>query len=536
MICCGVTKTARSSHTSTCTQERSRPQSVPCTGTFLKLPPPLLPPTSCISGCITRFSRAVVIMEAVGPVSSFREGEMRAVTLASGDEVMVVTVSGGWFAISNACVHKDASLSRGDIEDLGPTLGAAVGDNSGSGLCVKCPKHRRKFCGGLFFSLATGKSYIKGETSKYDPSWAQAVYRVEARSDGQVYVSSAAETAAVGQRKKRSRWEKFRSRIGGKGQDSTADESGRVDADGGDMFHSWSLTSVDRRSHDTVVYHFTARDGSPKARRRHTLTMQNLVSWHVAMRLQYVEHGRTKSVIREYTPISTLEGWEQGRMAILIKVYPDGVLTPRLAKLELGSAVDFAFPECTLMLPSLKTAAGGSHDRERGVGVASGAGGGAGAGSLELGPAPPADAVSSGPYAIGLVAGGTGVAPMWQLCAALFGKSNARARDFFPHGVQVSLLVSNRSHKDILLRLELNRLAAMSEGALTVCHTLTREVVDSWAGLCRRVDIDMLKRFMPSQEDAKRVVVSGPRGMWKTVSSALYALGYTRDQCTELEA
>ncbi len=57
------------------------------------------------------------------------------------------------------------SLSLGDMEDLNfdfqltsaPAAGAAA-----AGWCVRCPKHRKKFCGGLYFSVTTGHAYVKG--------------------------------------------------------------------------------------------------------------------------------------------------------------------------------------------------------------------------------------------------------------------------------------------------------------------------------------------------------------------------------------
>lgn len=39
---------------------------------------------------------------------------------------------------------------------------AAAGSSAPAGWCVRCPKHRKKFCGGLYFSVATGHAYVKG--------------------------------------------------------------------------------------------------------------------------------------------------------------------------------------------------------------------------------------------------------------------------------------------------------------------------------------------------------------------------------------
>ena len=36
-----------------------------------------------------------------------------------------------------------------------------------AGACVRCPKHRAKFAGGLWFSLEDGRSFVDG----YSPEW-----------------------------------------------------------------------------------------------------------------------------------------------------------------------------------------------------------------------------------------------------------------------------------------------------------------------------------------------------------------------------
>ena len=43
------------------------------------------------------------------------------------------------FAIDNLCPHKKGDMSTGDIEEAGDS----------HGLCVKCPRHRKKMNGGL---------------------------------------------------------------------------------------------------------------------------------------------------------------------------------------------------------------------------------------------------------------------------------------------------------------------------------------------------------------------------------------------------
>jgi hypothetical protein len=51
-----------------------------------------------------------------------------------------------------------------DIDCNFQLTSAKVDDSAAAtaGWCVRCPKHRKKFCGGLYFSVATGYAYVKG--------------------------------------------------------------------------------------------------------------------------------------------------------------------------------------------------------------------------------------------------------------------------------------------------------------------------------------------------------------------------------------
>ena len=82
---------------------------------------------------------------------------------------------------------------------------------------------------------------------------------------------------------------------------------------------------------------------------------------------------------------------------------------------------------------------------------------------------------------IGLIAGGSGITPMYAVAQA-----SALAKD----GCQVTFLFMNKTKDDILCKDQLDELAKMEN--VKVFHTLTREEGE-WDGLKGRVSLEMLK-------------------------------------------
>lgn len=505
-------------------------------------------------------------MECVGRAADFRDGKMVKVLLSghkhSRDALLVVRVGDRFYAIENACAHKDAKLHRGDIEDLGSSVNAAVGDGSSAGgLCVRCPKHQRKFCGGLWFSLATGKSFIDGHSRKYDPKWRQATHATEVRSDGNLYVSvapvnwrtirdTAKEEAAAATAAATKAHDRGHAAIGlsqpAKAPTSTAltsvvgvqDKPVEVPE-----WSPWQLTSVKQYSHDTAVFTFvpalSSSDGAAAAaalakaqRRAATAALANRTSWHLSLKLRYKNMvGLSRSVDREYTPVSDLAAWEAGRVDILIKVYPKGKLTSRLAKARIGDIMELGQLATTLPFPWLAPAA--THAGAAAGSNSSGAGGAGGGAGATTSAATATAAAAATPTHMLLIAGGTGMAPMWQLCNALL----TSPRPSWP--ASLLLLCSNRTPGDVLLHKELAALQQKHKSQLRVVHTITGGTAakGAWAGEVGRITVDMLRKYVkPGTVASSAAVVSGPEGMWADMRDALLKLGYTPQRMHELEA
>ena len=357
---------------------------------------------------------------------------------------------------------------------------------------MRCPKHRRKFNGGgLYFSLSDGSSHVHGDASscrKYKPGWVVPRYDVSVGEGGAVLVArrggadAGGAAAAARAPRKGSRWEQ------------------------------WAIAKVERVSPDSAIFHFGR--ASPTTAEQ-PQAPGGPSSWHVAMRLRYTKRPgsrKQKKVDRDYTPLSSLSEWAGGAMAILIKIYADGKLTSRLAAMDVGALVEFAAPEPTLRLvPCIAL-----PDAEP---------------SPQLG-------TEAGPWSVGMVAGGTGIAPIWQLLSAM----RLHPACFGGAGCSARLVYSNTRREGILLRAELAGLAQAAEGQgaldFKCLHTLTGAGVqpEGWDETSGRINQAMLLSALPRPSPRTVVVVCGPAGMNEAAMRILRGCGYAEHMLVELEA
>jgi ferredoxin-NADP reductase/nitrite reductase/ring-hydroxylating ferredoxin subunit len=545
-----------------------------------------------------------------GPVAATRI-LAAAMLQASGEPLCIVTYGGSVHALYDLCPHKQGAMHKGDI----------TVEDAAQGLCVKCPRHRKKFNGGLNFRVDTGGGWARAPTlERVDPEWCLPVYdtRVE---DGWVYVSAAPKIGAVpaaggsGDNKKK-RDQEAAAGAGAGVADGSAGAAAATNAlnpglgvantaisykqrhsevrSSGLRFTEVQVSAVTRVSHDTCVYRLVPAPGAPPP----GAAPPNVdrASWHVTLRLPADEASGAPAIMREYTPVSSLDAWERaGTMELLIKTYPDGAFTQRLSRVAhaAGEAATLwmSQPETTLATPALlppldaRVSAPPSLSSSRHGGVRASRGSDtAGSGTLVLqydsptladtseaaagGSGASASPGDSGPTALAgvafappvfgpgsavvLVAGGTGVTPVLQLARwCVSSPAVAPPAPISPseqRPQQVFVIVSQRTHGDALASAELLALADAHPDRVRLLFTFTREAPPQAAVsppasaavsyATGRINTGMLARFLPAPEsgDVRRVVVSGPRGFFDTVQAALAAAGYSAECSVELEA
>ncbi|KAF6817363.1 cytochrome b5 [Colletotrichum plurivorum] len=181
-----------------------------------------------------------------------------------------------------------------------------------------------------------------------------------------------------------------------------------------------------------------------------------------------------KSVSRSYTPTSNNS--DLGRLELVIRCYPNGLLTGRyLANLEVGDEVQFRGPK-------------GAMRYRRGL-----------------------------CKRIGMLAGGTGITPMYQLIRAICEDD----RDT----TEVSLIYANRSEADILLRDELEAFARRYPKNLKL-HYLLDTPSEGWTHGVGYVTQDMMAERFPAPGPDSKVMLCGPPGMVAAAKKALGNLGF----------
>jgi len=208
-------------------------------------------------------------------------------------------------------------------------------------------------------------------------------------------------------------------------------------------------------------------------------------------------------VVRPYTPTSSDE--DLGHMDLVIKVYhanvhpkfPDGgKMTQHLESLSIGDTIDVRGPSGLLTYM--------------------------GQGTFALRPDKKTSPAHIKVKKVSMVAGGTGITPMLQLVRAVFRDSN--------DDTSLSLLFANQTEEDILLRAELEEIAAEHPDRFKLWYTVDRPR-DGWKYSQGFINSEIIAKalFPPSNENL--VLLCGPPPMINFACTPnLDKLGYSEQQ------
>ncbi|KAI3332039.1 ferredoxin reductase-like protein [Xylariaceae sp. AK1471] len=181
-------------------------------------------------------------------------------------------------------------------------------------------------------------------------------------------------------------------------------------------------------------------------------------------------------VTRSYTPVSN--NADRGALELIIKCYPSGKLTGGyLANLQIGDEVKFRGPKGAMRYKP-------GHCKR-----------------------------------IGMLAGGSGITPMYQLIRAIC----EDPRDT----TEVSLIYANRTEEDILLRAELEAFARKYPRNLKLFYLLDKPSPD-WQGGVGYVTKELMAERFPTANSDSKVLLCGPPGMVSAAKKALVGLGFQK--------
>ncbi|CAR28218.1 hypothetical protein ZYGR_0N07100 [Zygosaccharomyces rouxii] len=233
-----------------------------------------------------------------------------------------------------------------------------------------------------------------------------------------------------------------------------------------DEFQKFTLILKTSLSHNTAVYRF----GLPGA--EDVLGLP--IGQHISIR--GVING--KEIVRSYTPTS-LDTDAQGFFELLIKSYPQGNISKMFGELEIGDKIEVRGPK----------------------------------GFYEYAP----NVFNH----IGMVAGGTGISPMYQIIKAIASDPSDKTK--------VSLIYGNQNEEDILLKAELDTIVASRPDQFKVFYLLDNPPKEGWNGGAGYVTQDIMKTHLPNPKgDGTQLLVCGPPGLVSAVKRSAVALGYEK--------
>lgn len=230
-------------------------------------------------------------------------------------------------------------------------------------------------------------------------------------------------------------------------------------------FREFELVEKEQLTHNTAKYKFKLADES------HVLGLP--IGQHITVKT--IIGG--KPVSRSYTPTS-LDEECVGFFELLVKSYPEGNISKHIGDMKIGEKINISGPR----------------------------------GFYEY--------VPNVHKHLAMVAGGTGITPMFQIMKAIARDPSDKTR--------VTLLYGNVLEEDILLKQELDDLIKQRPDQFKITYLLDKPERDDWEGGVGYVTLDLMKESFPSAEEDVQLLVCGPPGMVSSVKRNAVALGFPR--------
>ncbi|KAI9256619.1 hypothetical protein BDA99DRAFT_547895 [Phascolomyces articulosus] len=228
-------------------------------------------------------------------------------------------------------------------------------------------------------------------------------------------------------------------------------------------FRAFKLQEVHPYNHNTSIFRFKLPSD------------QHVSGLHVASCIitRYPikkKDGSTGYVIRPYTPTSTEE--TQGYVEFIIKNYPEGKMSKHIHSLKLGDELEIK------------------------------------------GPIPKYNWDQNKVEHVGMIAGGTGITPMLQVIRRVFDDHSEDQK------TKITLLFTNQTENDILLREELDAYAKKYPDRFKVVYGLDRPP-SGWDGHTGFVTKELIRKHLPAPDKPNSIIfVCGPDPMLAAIAGA----------------
>ncbi|CAG9530166.1 unnamed protein product [Cercopithifilaria johnstoni] len=208
-----------------------------------------------------------------------------------------------------------------------------------------------------------------------------------------------------------------------------------------------------------------------------------------------------KLIVRPYTPISSDD--DKGYVDLMVKIYfkdvhpkypVGGQMTQYLDKMEIGETINFRGPSGLIVYE--------------------------GNGCFAVRTTKKAEPKRRLYKNVGMIAGGSGITPMLQIVSAIMKDPE--------DSTKVSLIFANKDESDILLRDELDRLAATHSKKFRVWYTID-QAKPGWMYSTGFVSAEMIQKHLPGpgSDSGTVILMCGPPPMIKfACTPSLDKLGY----------
>lgn len=219
-------------------------------------------------------------------------------------------------------------------------------------------------------------------------------------------------------------------------------------------FRGFKLLAVKQLTHDTAQYTFELPHENDE------------LGLSVASCLVIKGEADGKAVVRPYTPTSPVH--QRGTFDLIIKTYPNGKVSQWIAGQKPGASVEMKGPFVKFSYAPNQW------------------------------------------EAVGMIAGGSGITPMYQLITEIL--ANPRDR------TEVRLVYASRSPADIILKTQLDALQVQYPNFKVLYTVDAGAGATNWSGATGHISKDMLTSFLPPPQPGAaapkyKVLVCGPPGM-----------------------
>lgn len=233
-----------------------------------------------------------------------------------------------------------------------------------------------------------------------------------------------------------------------------------------DQFQEFPLIMKTNLTHNTALYRF----GLPGA----DDVLGLPIGQHISIRAEI----EGKEILRSYTPTS-LDTDAKGCFELLVKTYEKGNISKVIGELNIGDKIQVRGPKGFYQyMPNMYT-----H--------------------------------------IGMVAGGTGISPMYQIIKAIATNPADRTKVFLVYG--------NVTENDILLKAELDAIVRSNPAQFKVRYLLDKPPADEWEGGVGYVTEEVMREYLPSaKEPAVQLLICGPPPMVSSVKKTAVTLGFDK--------